>query len=134
MAGVITINAGSSSIKLAMFSGETAVVRNEVADLPADGSGHAAAIERALADLGAVTATAVGHRIVHGGTRSGPAVVTPALRDELERLVPLAPLHQPVCLAALDSAARLLPKALHVACFNRCRHPATRPTHSKEKR
>jgi acetate kinase len=122
MAGVIAINAGSSSIKLAMFSGDTAVTRREIGDLPADGSGHAAAIERVLADLGAVAVTAVGHRIVHGGARAGPAVVTPAVRAELERLVPLAPLHQPVCLAALDAAARLLPEAAHVACFDTAFH------------
>lgn len=122
MAGVIAINAGSSSVKLATFSGGAAVARREIDELPADGSGHAAAVERALADLGPVAADVVGHRIVHGGTRSGPAVVTPAVRDELERLVPLAPLHQPICLAVLDAAARLLPAATHVACFDTTFH------------
>jgi acetate kinase len=122
MAEVIAINAGSSSIKLAVFSGETVVTRREVADLAPDGSGHAAAIERVLGDLGTVAATAIGHRIVHGGDRSGPAVVTPEVREELERLVPLAPLHQPVCLAALDATAKLLPHATHVACFDTAFH------------
>jgi acetate kinase len=69
-----------------------------------------------------MTWTAVGHRIVHGGQRSGPARVTPAVRVELEQLVPLAPLHQPVCLAALDAAARLAPNAVHVACFDTAFH------------
>lgn len=122
MAGVIAINAGSSSVKLATFSSGAAVARREIDDLPADGSGHAAAVARALADLGSTGADLVGHRIVHGGTRSGPAVVTPAVRDELERLVPLAPLHQPICLAVLDAAARLLPAATHVACFDTAFH------------
>lgn len=122
MATVIALNAGSSSIKLAMFSGDTAVARREIDELPADGSGHAAAVERALADLGAATVSAVGHRVVHGGARPGPALVTPALREELERLVPLAPLHQPVCLAALDAAARRMPDAAHVACFDTAFH------------
>ena len=122
MAAVIALNAGSSSIKLAVFSGETVVARREIQDLPADGSDHAAAIERALADLDVATASCVGHRIVHGGARSGPALVTPALREELERLVPLAPLHQPVCLAALDAAMRAMPSASHVACFDTAFH------------
>ena len=122
MAGVIAINAGSSSVKVATFSGGAAVARREIDDLPLDGSGHAAAIERALAELGTVSADVVGHRIVHGGGRSGPVVVTPAVRDELERLVPLAPLHQPIGLAALDAAARLVPAATHVACFDTAFH------------
>jgi acetate kinase len=122
MATVIALNAGSSSIKLAAFSGETVVAHREINELPADGSEHAAAVERALADLGGVTASAVGHRIVHGGARSGPARVTPALRAELEQLVPLAPLHQPVCLAVLDAATRLMPAAAHVACFDTAFH------------
>ena len=122
MATVIALNAGSSSIKLAMFSSETVVARKEIGELPADGSGHAAAIERAMTELGAVTSAAVGHRIVHGGARSGPALVTRELREELERLVPLAPLHQPLCLAALDAAMRLMPNAAHVACFDTAFH------------
>jgi acetate kinase len=122
MAGVIAINAGSSSVKVATFSGGAAVARREIDDLPIDGSGHAAALERALAELGTATADLAGHRIVHGGSRSGPVVVTPAVRGELERLVPLAPLHQPICLAALDAATRLLPAATHVACFDTAFH------------
>jgi acetate kinase len=121
MAAVIAINAGSSSIKLASFSGETLIERREIDELPADGSAHAAAVERGLSSLGVETSL-VGHRIVHGAQRGGPAVITPAVRAELERLVPLAPLHQPICLAALDAATRLLPNATHVASFDTAFH------------
>jgi acetate kinase len=121
MAAVIAINAGSSSIKLAAFSDETLIERREIDELPADGSAHAAAVERGLSALGVETSL-VGHRIVHGAHRRGPTVITPGVRTELERLVPLAPLHQPICLAALDAATRLLPNATHVASFDTAFH------------
>ena len=46
----------------------------------------------------------VGHRVVHGGTRyARPTVVTPQVLADLYRLVPLAPLHQPYSLAAIEA-------------------------------
>ena len=61
----------------------------------------------------------VGHRVVHGGARyAGPVVVTPAVVDELKALVPLAPLHQPYNLAAIEAVAERLPDVPQVACFD----------------
>ena len=52
----------------------------------------------------------VGHRVVHGGAKfSGPTVVTPSVLDDLRKLVPLAPLHQPYNLAAIEAVAERLP-------------------------
>src|SRR5688572_23472018 len=46
----------------------------------------------------------VGHRVVHGGAQyAGPTLVTPQVLDDLRKLVPLAPLHQPHNLAAIDA-------------------------------
>ena len=46
----------------------------------------------------------VGHRVVHGGARyAGPTIVTPEVLEDLRALVPLAPLHQPYNLAAIDA-------------------------------
>jgi len=65
----------------------------------------------------------VGHRVVHGGARfTGPTVVTPAVLDELAALIPLAPLHQPYNLAAIDAVFRRLPDVPQVACFDTSFH------------
>jgi acetate kinase len=65
----------------------------------------------------------VGHRVVHGGARfAAPTVVTPEVVAELRQLVPLAPLHQPYNLAAIDAAAERLPGVPQVACFDTSFH------------
>ena len=61
----------------------------------------------------------VGHRVVHGGARyATPAVVTPLVLDDLQTLVPLAPLHQPYNLAAIAAVSERLPDVPQVACFD----------------
>ncbi len=65
----------------------------------------------------------VGHRVVHGGHRhAGPAIVTPALLQELRDLTPLAPLHQPWNLAAIDALTGRMPGVPQVACFDTSFH------------
>ena len=65
----------------------------------------------------------VGHRVVHGGpTFAGPTIVTPQVLDELRKLTPLAPLHQPHNLAAIDAVAERLPDVPQVACFDTSFH------------
>jgi acetate kinase len=65
----------------------------------------------------------VGHRVVHGGPRfTGPTVITPQVLDELRTLVPLAPLHQPHNLAAIDAVTERLPGVPQVACFDTSFH------------
>jgi acetate kinase len=60
---------------------------------------------------------------VHGGARhAGPARVTPQLVAELRELVPLAPLHQPHNLAAMEAVSALLPETPQVACFDTSFH------------
>ena len=65
----------------------------------------------------------VGHRVVHGGPNfATPVVVTPQVIEELRRLVPLAPLHQPHNLAAIDAVTARLPDVPQVACFDTSFH------------
>jgi acetate kinase len=65
----------------------------------------------------------VGHRVVHGGARfTGPTIVTPHVLAELFDLVPLAPLHQPHNLAAIEAVFERLPAAPQVACFDTSFH------------
>jgi acetate kinase len=72
---------------------------------------------------GGARVLAVGHRVVHGGARfSAPTVVTPQVLEQLRLLVPLAPLHQPHNLAAIEAAAERLPGVPQVACFDTSFH------------
>jgi acetate kinase len=65
----------------------------------------------------------VGHRVVHGGPRhASPAKVTPELLTELRELIPLAPLHQPYNVAAIEAVAKRLPEVPQVACFDTSFH------------
>jgi acetate kinase len=65
----------------------------------------------------------VGHRVVHGGPRfKAPTIVTPQILDDLRTLIPLAPLHQPHNLAAIDAVAERLPGVPQVACFDTSFH------------
>jgi acetate kinase len=94
-------------------------LRDEVSDVGAAQEMLDAWLEQA-AD---VTPCAVGHRVVHGGpAHAAPAVVDETLLAELERLVPLAPLHQPNNLAPIRALRRLRPELLQVACFDTAFH------------
>jgi acetate kinase len=89
--------------------------------------GHARALRR-LGDwlrerLADDRVLAVGHRVVHGGVDfDRPVAIDGAVMDRLERLVPLAPLHQPHNLAAIRAIQTQLPELLQVACFDTAFH------------
>jgi len=65
----------------------------------------------------------VGHRVVHGGARfTGPEVITRQVLEELRELIPLAPLHQPQNVAAIEVVAEQWPDVPQVACFDTSFH------------
>ena len=65
----------------------------------------------------------VGHRVVHGGARfTGPTIVNKQVLTKLYELVPLAPLHQPHNLAAIEAVFERLPEVPQVACFDTSFH------------
>ena len=65
----------------------------------------------------------VGHRVVHGGPRfAGPTVITPEVLEALRAYIPLAPLHQPHNLAAIEAVSARLPDVPQVACFDTSFH------------
>jgi acetate kinase len=65
----------------------------------------------------------IGHRVVHGGARfTGPTIVDAEVLAHLRKLVPLAPLHQPYNLAAIEAAFERLPNVPQVACFDTSFH------------
>lgn len=66
---------------------------------------------------------AVGHRVVHGGEHfSAPVVIDPAVREILEEVKKLAPLHNPPNLAGIDVCTALLPGVPQVAVFDTAFH------------
>jgi len=71
---------------------------------------------------------AVGHRVVHGGADYGaPVRVDAAILAKLERLVPLAPLHQPHNLAPIRALLERSPGLPQVACFDTAMHRSNPP-------
>jgi acetate kinase len=70
----------------------------------------------------------VGHRVVHGGPNyAGPVAVSPQVLDDLRKLIPLAPLHQPYNIAAIEAVAERLPGVPQVACFDTSFHRGHSP-------
>jgi acetate kinase len=150
---LLVLNAGSSSLKFALYHLHDAGLwraraRGQVEGLGTaprlvarDGAGTLLADERlaagapedrtALETLLGWLATqldgerllAVGHRVVHGGTRfTEPTLVTPGVLAELRSLEPLAPLHQPHNLDAIEAALARMPGIPQVACFDTSFH------------
>jgi acetate kinase len=65
----------------------------------------------------------IGHRVVHGGPNYRESVlITPPVLEELRRLVPFAPLHQPANLAGIETARRLFPAQPQLAVFDTAYH------------
>lgn len=66
---------------------------------------------------------AVGHRVVHGGRSfDGPIFITPKVIENLERLVKLAPLHEPHNIAGIHAAMEAFPGVPQIACFDTAFH------------
>ncbi len=143
---ILVLNAGSSSIKFAVYEthsldvlcrgsidGIGATVRfrisgphiDERADPHrlADDSTHAALtpwlIDELKSRLPGLDLVAAGHRVVHGGIEyDAPVLVTEAVLADLDKLVALAPGHEPHNLAAIRAASAAWPSLPQVACFD----------------
>ena len=121
---VLTVNAGSSTLKLRLLGGDDQVLAEQTMD-PWDGT--AAGLGALEGRLGAPDA--VGHRVVHGGVD----LVAPTLLDDevlarIEGLTPLAPLHQPRSLAGIRAVRAALPQDVTtVACFDTAFHATLPP-------
>ena len=64
----------------------------------------------------------VGHRIVHGGSYFKPMIVTSEVIDNLTKVIPLAPLHNPGHLTGIRVAQEIFPNAKHVVVFDTAFH------------
>jgi len=118
---VLVVNAGSTSLKLAVVEHGERVARTDLHELDLDGL--TTFIEREGARI-----DAVGHRVVHGGERfDSPARLDADVLRTLDDLSDLAPLHNGPALAAADTARRALGGVPHVACFDTAFHAGLPP-------
>lgn len=148
MSCVLTLNAGSSSIKFSVYSaddapaelasGQVESLYSPTASLTLKWQGEKTKTELGQADhtagvraiLDAVAPVldgqdvgAIGHRIVHGGTiYDAPVVLDETVLEKLAAFEPLAPLHQPQNLAAVRAAIAAFPEAVQVGCFDTAFH------------
>jgi acetate kinase len=102
---VLTVNAGSTSLKLCLVE--------EDDSRPVDGF---------------EPADAVGHRVVHGGARyTEPVVIDDEVEEAIEDLSRIAPLHNTPALRAIREARTALPDVPHVAVFDTAFHATIPP-------
>ncbi len=121
-ARVLAVNAGSSSVKFAVFGAGDPP--RELARGKLERAGAATAVLDALEAQGATAHLAgIGHRLVHGGPdHFAPALVTPELLRALEKLKPLDPTHLPAELDLIAAFAARCPGVPQVACFDTAFH------------
>jgi acetate kinase len=138
-AHVLTLNAGSSSIKYALFAFDeirggigARVATGQVENLGPGGATHAQALAQIIERTGGVRVAAVGHRIVHGGVRfDAPVRIDAEALAAMAALEPLAPLHQPHNLAGVRAATAAFAAAPQVACFDTAFHRSMPPVHQR---
>ena len=114
---ILTVNTGSSSVRLALYVRDTEALR-----LRAERhySGEVQPEHTLREFIGSEQIDAVAHRVVHGGTRlTAPCVVNADVEGEIERLALLAPLHNPRALTWLRACGALLgTEVTQVAVFD----------------
>ena len=149
-AAILVINAGSSSVKFALYDQPTLVplCRGEIedigdrahvnasgplatallaADVPPQSGTHEQWTQWLIGaireHLPQTVIHAAGHRVVHGGANfSAPVRIDAAVLRQLEALTPLAPNHQPANLAAIRAVASAWPELPQIACFDTAFH------------
>jgi acetate kinase len=127
MSIILTINAGSSSVRFAIFSsgaqparlldGKLERIGQEAATVTAD-----RLAQRLKAQTSMPPPTAIGHRVVHGMLHTQPERVSPALLEELRRIASFDPEHLPREIELIDAMGRRYPDVPQVACFDTAFH------------
>ncbi len=136
---ILVLNVGSSSVKYRLFDGTAAIAHGQVERIgepDSDVADHAAAV-RHVADEVQRTGpdvSAVGHRVVHGGSRfTEPTLIDDEVLAGIRELIPLAPLHNAPGVAGIEAARALWPGVPHVAVFDTAFHatiPAAATTYA----
>ena len=155
---ILVLNSGSSSLKYQLFDmrNESVMAKGLVEKIGLPGSvlnhyksdgaktvieteipNHATAIELVtaalthaehgvIADMGDINA--VGHRTIHGGTISASCRITPEVVAEMERLVELAPLHNPPAILGIKACEEKMPGVPMVGVFDTAFHQTMPPS------
>ncbi|SES86794.1 acetate kinase [Nitrosomonas marina] len=155
---IVVINAGSSSIKFAVYAsaqnarsfnvhyrgkltgighqndfalvdnhGDTLVItdrlRTETSKIRTHDQALSVIVNWINGQAGNFSLIAAGHRVVHGGEKfSSPVMVNEAILSDLKSFIPLAPLHQPYQISAIEILAELYPGMVQIACFDTAFH------------
>jgi acetate kinase len=120
---LLVVNAGSSSLKLAVFQAAEEVARASLGEIGE--KGHGAALQAGLARMQVPVArlTGAAHRVVHGGAAlTATCHVTPGVMGEIKACVPLAPLHNPANITGIEAVAALAPDLPQFAAFDTAFH------------
>lgn len=123
---LLVVNAGSSSLKLAVFDSKLSRIAEARVERVTD---HAAALAEGLSVMGLPLAsfTAAAHRVVHGGAGlTASCRVDSGVIADIEACVPLAPVHNPANLSGIRALARLAPDLPQYVSFDTAFH-ATNP-------
>ena len=149
---ILVINCGSSSLKYSFYDtiDESRQAKGQIDRIGLTGTNlkhrapkgevkrelpqgdHAAAFKAMIAELtskengvigGAAEVSIVAHRVVHGGEKfTEGSILTDELLAEMEKLNPLAPLHNPVIVAGIREMRKLFPAVPHVGVFDTAFH------------
>ena len=147
---LLALNAGSSSLKFALFEGNSPPLqvlagdidrigspqstfkwkhmsRQQAADVQIQAPDHVSGLNYLLERLSETTATAgfaaVGHRVVHGGPRyRNPQRVDHAMLVELRRITSFVPAHLPSAISLMEVVASKFPNVPQIACFDTAFH------------
>lgn len=118
---ILTVNAGSSSLKLRLLGPGDEVVASRDG-VPGDDPDALRGELRGILAAG-TPAAAAAHRVVHGGAElTGPTVVDARVERELEGLAELAPLHNPQAVRAIEAVEAVAPGLANIACFDTAFH------------
>ena len=114
----LIVNAGSSSIKIALYNGPDAKESVQF-DVTSTDDLVKSAIQWITNIIKTVNVQSIGHRIVHGGTSfTEPVQINDSVRASLEALVLLDPEHMPVALKIIDEMQVIMPSVPQIACFD----------------
>lgn len=145
----LCVNAGSSSLKIAVYSidSEGSAIRQANAAALEIGqhesriiingqqkqyrlADHHSAFEVLIDSWAPARLDAIGHRVVHGGEHIHPELITTSLMHRLDKLTSLAPLHNPPAMMGIRSALKKYPHIPQIACFDTAFH-ATLPEEAR---
>lgn len=146
---ILVINSGSSSIKYALISDHAEhriyglaenlgsknarikgmTIGNEPLELNIPYADHKKALAVLLERLSNYQPTAIGHRVVHGGSLTKAERLTPDIVEEIRKATLLAPLHNPAHLIGIEATLNLFPDLPQVAVFDTAFHQSL-PAHA----